>query len=221
MAGTVPFELQRLLNGPDAIDREAAWDQLIRNHTRLLLSVARSFGGDQDARMDRYTHILGKLRESDFRRLRAYHPEAGASFSTWLTVTARRLCMDHHRGQFGRFRADHVSDRSATLRAARRALGDLTDADPQPDSIVDSSSPATDCLAMRGELDAILQRELEKLGSADRLLLTLRYEDDLSAAKIARIVGMVTPFHVYRRINAILGSLRRTLEANGIEGPNG
>ena len=46
-------------------------------------------------------------------------------------------------------------------------------------------------------------------------------KDDLSASRIAGIVGMPTPFHVYRALNSVLSQLRLALEARGIEGSDG
>ena len=58
MDATVPLQLAQLLRAPDGATRAAAWDELIANHTRLLLAVARSFGGAHDDTMDRYSYIL-------------------------------------------------------------------------------------------------------------------------------------------------------------------
>lgn len=221
MNGSAPIELDQLLGAPDVEHREAAWENLIGRHTRLLMAVARSFGGDHDDAMERYSFILGKLRENEFRRLRSFDSAVGATFSTWLTVTARRLCLDHHRARFGRVRADHPSDRSTSLRAVRRALDHLTEGEVAPESIVDSNSLATDGIALRGDLDRFLNSELEKLKPRERLLLTLRFEDDLSASRIASILGLATPFHVYRHLNGVLGRLRAALQQRGIDGSDG
>jgi len=35
--------------------------------------------------------------------------------------------------------------------------------------------------------------------------------------EIARLLGFSSAFHVYRRVNALLARLRRSLEAQGIE----
>ena len=221
MDGTAPLELSRLLRAADLAHREAAWEELIEHHTRLIMAVARSFGGDHDAVMERYSYILGKLRESEFRRLRTFNFEAGASFSTWLTVTARRLCLDDHRARFGRQRPEHKSDQATSLRAARRALRDLAESELEPDAIADSSGPAVDAAALRGELDRCLQEALSRLTPTERLLLTLRFEDDLPASRIAGIIGLPSPFHVYRRLNNVLSNLRAALESRGIEGSDG
>jgi DNA-directed RNA polymerase specialized sigma subunit len=44
------------------------------------------------------------------------------------------------------------------------------------------------------------------------LLLTLRFEDELSAAEIADILGMPSQFHVYRRLKVILAGLKNNSE---------
>jgi RNA polymerase sigma factor (sigma-70 family) len=221
MVGIAPLELNRLLRAPDAHDREAAWDGLIARHTRLLIAVARSLGGDHDDAMERYSYILEKLREQDFRRLRSYDPDVGATFPTWLTVTARHLCRDLHRSRFGRLRPENDSGRADSLRAVRRALSDLTEGDTPLDTIEDASSLPPDCVAMRGDLDDCLRQALSRLTSTERLLLTLRFQDDLPASRIAGILGMPTPFHVYRCLNAVLSRLRQALESRGIEGSDG
>jgi len=221
MDSTAPLELNRLLLAPHVTDREAAWDELIARHTRLLMAVARSLGGDHDDAMERYSYILEKLRENDFRRLRSYDANVGATFPTWLTVTSRHLCLDLHRSRFGRLRVESGTDRSDSLRAVRRALLDLTEGDTPPDTIVDASSLPTDGLALRGDLDDCLKQALVRLTSTDRLLLTLRFEDDLPASRIAGILGMPTPFHVYRRLNSVLAELRKALQSRGIEGSDG
>ena len=62
MPGSPPSALARLLDASDEAAREAAWSQLVVSVSRLLLHVARSFGGDHDATMDRYTAVLEGLR---------------------------------------------------------------------------------------------------------------------------------------------------------------
>ena len=51
MGGAMPFELDVFLHAPDAAVREAAWEELVARHSRLLLAVARSFGGGRDEAM--------------------------------------------------------------------------------------------------------------------------------------------------------------------------
>jgi RNA polymerase sigma factor (sigma-70 family) len=220
MSVAAPIALDQLLAAADSVVREAAWDELIAKHTRLLLAVARSFGGGRDEAMERYAYMLEKLYESDFRRLRSFDPESGASFSTWLTITTRRLCLDHYRSRYGRQRPT-VSDEVDPLRALRRRIMDSVSSDVDADSISDSALIPGDTKAVIDERDAALRAELARLAPRDRLLLALRFEDDLSASRISGILGLPTPFNVYRRLNIVLGRLRRALEARGIDSLNG
>jgi RNA polymerase sigma factor (sigma-70 family) len=220
MSVAAPIALDQLLAAADSIVREAAWDELIAKHTRLLLAVARSFGGGRDEAMERYAYILEKLYESDFRRLRTFNPESGASFSTWLTVTTRRLCLDHYRNRYGRHRPT-VNDEVDPLRALRRHIMDSVSSDVDADTISDSAIIPGDTKAVIDERDAALRAELVRLAPRDRLLLALRFEDDLSASRISGILGLPTPFNVYRRLNIVLGKLRAALEARGIDSVNG
>jgi RNA polymerase sigma factor (sigma-70 family) len=220
MSVAAPIALGQLLAAADSEVREAAWAELIAKHTRLLLAVARSFGGGRDEAMERYAYILEKLYESDFRRLRTFDPESGASFSTWLTVTARRLCLDHYRNRYGRHRPT-VNDEVDPLRALRRHIMDSVSSDVDADTISDSAIIPGDTKAVIDERDAALRAEFVRLAPRDRLLLALRFEDDLSASRISGILGLPTPFNVYRRLNIVLGKLRAALEARGIDSVNG
>jgi len=220
MGSAAPIELHRLLHATEIPDREAAWEDLIARHTRLILSVARSLGPDNDAIMERYSYVLEKLRENEFRRLRAFDPNAGASFSTWLTVTARRMCLDLHRAKFGRHRSAHPNDRSTVLRAARKALGSPDSSDIDADTVAVESAQADDEI-IREHRDACVRAALGRLTPRERLLLTLRFEDDLSASRIASVMEMASPFHVYRKLNSILGLLRKHLNSKGIDDPDG
>jgi len=194
--------------------REAAWAEFAQAHTRLLLHVARSVGRDYDAAMDAYAFVLEKLREEDFHRLRCYAADGRSKFTTWLVVVARRLCLDHHRQRYGRLRSDAPGDQQA--HEARRRLQDLiaADLDLTPETAGDAhQSLETD------ERHATLVSTIEGLTPRDRLLLKLRYEDDLSAREIAGVVGFATPFHVYRRLKALLAELRGKLNQRGMDDP--
>lgn len=213
-----PLELGLLLRAQQSADRDAAWEQLIARHSRLLLAVARSYGGSHDDAMERYTFILDKCREADFRRLRAFDPAGGASFSTWLTIAARRLCTDHHRVLYGR-RRPHTDEAAPVLarRASRRALVDIVGEELNLERFMDASAVSPEVEVVRSERTSVLNRAIAELTPRERLLLALRFEDDLSASRIAEVIGAPSPFHVYRRLNAILARLRSTLLRRGLD----
>ncbi|HEY0527387.1 MAG TPA: sigma-70 family RNA polymerase sigma factor [Gemmatimonadaceae bacterium] len=214
MVGTAPLELAQLLRASTDTVREAAWEELISKHTRLILAVARSFGGGSDDAMDRYAFILEKLREADFRRLRTFRDDAGARFSTWLTVTARRLCLDHHRSVYGRVRNEgvHPNDLEIHLRRKLVEASSGGDIDHLPDV-----TPSIESATIVRERFQILRQELDKLGARDRLLLTLRFVDNLPASRIASLTAAGTQFSVYHQLNTLLRQLRLALESRGIE----
>lgn len=220
-ASSAAFVLNELLRSSEVGVREAAWERLIAAHTRLLLAVARSFGGGHDEAMDRYSFILEKCRESDFRRLRAFDVNGGASFSTWLTIAARRLCLDHDRSRYGRHRATLESGEPNVQRPLRRSLATAIGVELDTDLLPDTAALSADARAIRDERDAALQSALATLTARDRLLLALRFDDDLSASKIAGLLGVPTPFHVYRMLNSVLGRLRALLISRGIDGRDG
>ena len=69
------------------------------------------------------------------------------------------------------------------------------------------------------ELSAALADVLERLSTDEKLLLTLKYEDELPARRIAAAAGLPTQWHVYRRMNALLRRLRQELMARGFDSP--
>lgn len=219
MGGEVPLTVGRLLAALDGDSRDAAWDRLIAEHSDLLLRVARSLGGDQDAAMDRYTHILEQLRRDDFHRLRSYVPSEYARFTTWLVVVARRLCLDQIRHCYGRLRGSRPADLDASR--ARRRLSDLVARELNVLEVADPNAdhPVARMSALRGA--ETLHSALAALDADDRLLLKLRFEDELPAREIATLMHLPTVFHAYRRLNALLASLRRTLEDAGVDDAQG
>jgi RNA polymerase sigma factor (sigma-70 family) len=212
-----PPELQCLLDGPDAATREAAWTSLVQSHNRLILHAARSVVADYDAAMDAYAYVLECLREDDFHRLRTFAADGRSAFGTWLVVVARRLCIDRHRHRYGRVpRGAHDVVSAERERAARRRLLDLTASPIEAIELADEDAAAADSQLCTVELYHALDVALTGLTPEDRVLLKLRFEDSLSAQQIAAALGWPTPFHVYRRLNALYAELRRLLAARGV-----
>ena len=71
---------------------------------------------------------------------------------------------------------------------------------------------------VRAESTKALRAALSDLTPREQLLVTLRFQDDLSAARIASLLGVSTPFHVYRQLNGVLAKLRAALVSRGIDG---
>ena len=217
-----PVALVRLFDAP-AATRGAAWSAFLEEYSRLLLHTAHSVSASRDDAMDAYAHVLDQLRDQDFRRLRAYAADPRSRFTTWLVVVARRLCVDLYRARHGRDRHDPRDDRQPDDgpddHRARRRLADLTAADVDVDTISDERSVRADAGMLEAELQSALAAAVGELPPADRLLLKLRFDDGLTASEIARAFRLPTPFHVYRRVNALLAGLRGALRDRGVEGP--
>ena len=54
---------------------------------------------------------------------------------------------------------------------------------------------------------------------ADQLLLRLRFDEELTARQIAGLLGLPTPFHVYRRLDAVCATLRTRLGPGQVSRP--
>ena len=212
----LPPELAGLLNADTPAARDAAWKKFVEAYSRLLLHAARSLHRDHDGAMDAYAYLLDQLEQGDFRRLRAYTPDTRSKFTTWLVVVARRVYVDRLRERYGR-NVGTGSDSQET-RAVRRRLADLLVHDLDPATVPDGTASNPEIDLRTRELHQGLANALARLDARDRLLLTLRYEDQLSAREIGNLMRFPTPFHVYRRLNALLAQLKTSLQRGGIEG---
>ena len=213
MAGFPPI-LEKLFREDPPSDE--AWSDFAREYTALLMHVARSTCRTTDEAMDAYAYLLERLSEEGCHRLRAYKSDPKSKFTTWLVVVSRRICVDHHRSKYGRLRNEESKAERERL-GLRRRLEDLGDglelAERLPNENVESAAEALE----RAELSDCLRSLREALPPADQLLLSMRFDDGLSAAEIASILRYPSQFHVYRRINALLAELKQQLESRGYE----
>ncbi len=210
----LPGDVEVLLATTDQAAQDHAWATFVRGHSEVVLRVARAMGGGHDATMDRYAFVLDALRRDTCKRLRAYAPDGRGSFDTWLAVVARRLCMDEHRHRYGRTQSD--GPEALAERAARRQLADLVGDELELESIEGDADRLPDAELEQTERRAVLDTALAQLDVSDRLILRLRFEDGLSVPEIARLVGVDSPFKIYRQLDKVLATVRKHLEAAGI-----
>ena len=210
----LPAEVGRLLTAVPGQASDDAWAAFVATYSGLLLRIARRFAPGYDGALDRYTFMLDELRKGDYRRLRKFAADGRGRFSTWLTVVARRLCLDHHRRQYGRFRGT-VPPGSARSQA-RSARRELTRLDAASQDVADLPAmlgpDPTDEIEDR-DRHAALRRVVGQLPPGDQLLLRLRFEQDLTAREMATVLGLPSPFHVYRRLEIVCRLLRERLES--------
>ncbi|MEO6058074.1 MAG: sigma-70 family RNA polymerase sigma factor [Gemmatimonadales bacterium] len=215
-APTVPTELSALVAATRDPAREDAWAGFVHAYTSQILRVARSLGGGEDAVMDRYAFVLQSLRDDDCHRLRAYLRPVAPEFGAWLTVVVRRLCLDHHRQRYGRASEATGNVSSDRNRAGRRRLVDLVADRLDPSELAASPRSSPDVALAHAERARALTGAVERLRASDRLLLRLRFTEELSVREIARLMRFPTIFHVYRRLNTVCDALRQSLRAVGV-----
>jgi RNA polymerase sigma factor (sigma-70 family) len=208
-----PPELQDLLQASDATARDEAWSRFVARFSPLLLHTARTVAREHDGTMDAYAHLLEQLRQDDNRRLKQYLEDSGAQFTTWLVIVARRLCVDFLRQRYGR--APTAASRTAD-HAMRRRLEDLVGVEIGEMMALTEPRAGPDESLRRRDLHLALRASLARLSPAHRLLLTLRFEDDLPVREIAKLLRYPTPFHVYRALNTVLAELRHSLATRGV-----
>jgi len=207
-----PAELVPLLAADTDSARDEAWAVFVHAFTGSILRTARSLGGDADSAMDRYAFVLDRLREDDCRRLRAYVRPGAGEFTLWLAVVVRRLCLDHYRERYGRARPGSRAGTDAESdRAGRRRLVDLVADRTDPALLASPGQVPPDELLVRAERMRALSAALERLAPADRLILRLRFAEELTAREIAKLMRFPSLFHVYRRLEKVLRELRGTL----------
>ena len=205
--------LSRLVLARSPSDSDAAWHAFVAEHSRLVLHACRSVWRSSDDAMDAYAEVLDHLHADDFRRLREFATQPRSRVSTWLVVVSRRISLDLYRRRYGR----PGSDAALEQRRARRRLQDLVAEQLELHDPAGPDADRADAAIRSAELHDALQAALAGLSSRDVLLLKLRFADDLSAQQIAPLLEMATPFHVYRRLNALLADLRHVLSRRGVE----
>src|SRR6202795_1428815 len=88
--------VERCISGQDA-----AWEELVKVHTRRVYSICYRFTGSDAEAQDLTQEVFLRV----FRSLKSYRATEGA-FGTWLARLTRNLLIDHYR----RSRQDRVTD---------------------------------------------------------------------------------------------------------------
>jgi RNA polymerase sigma factor (sigma-70 family) len=207
--------LARLLLARTPAEQDAAWRDFVAAYSRLILHSARAVAREGDGVMDAYAFMLERLQADGFARLRAYREDNRAKFTTWLVVVLRRMAIDHRRQRVGREERGEVSEATALRRRLEQLAGEVVDVA----QLAHDSGVAADEQVQRAEVNRALTDATAKLDPRDALLLTLRFEEDLPASRIATVMGFPSQFHVYRRLKVVLGELKQQLRQRGIDGP--
>ena len=209
--------LKSLLETSDHTEREAAWEKFVAGYSGIILHIARKVCGDRDGAMDGYALVLEQLRADDFKRLRRFVADGRSEFSTWLLVVAQRICLDEQRRRYGRLRLQaHYDAPSRETWKARARLANLVGADVDLSDLPDAAENNPETILLVNQMHEAVESALNGLDPRERLMVRLRFEDDLAMPDIARTLELPSRFHAYRMLSDILAKLKRSLSTNGV-----
>jgi len=174
--------VERCLSGDDA-----AWECLVRAHTRRVYGLCYRFTGKDTEAQDLTQEVFLRV----FRTLRSFRSSEG-SFGTWLARLTRNLLIDHYR----RTRQERVTDSIEEQLPLLEGLPTLAN--------------RTDGVLAGREASEILQAALQRLSPELRETVILRDLEELEYREIAEVLK-VPEGTVKSRLNRGRAELARVL----------
>ncbi len=175
--------VERCLSG-DA----AAWEELVRLHTRRVYGLCYRFTGSGSEAQDLTQEVFLRV----FRTIRTFRSTEG-SFGTWLARVTRNLLIDHYR----RTRQERVTD-------------SIEEQLPMMEEVGAASSARPDQGVAGREASEILQATLQKLSPDLREAVILRDLQEMEYREIAEVLA-IPEGTVKSRINRGRAELGRLL----------
>jgi RNA polymerase sigma-70 factor, ECF subfamily len=167
---------------------EAAWEELVRQHTRRVYALCYRFTNSGQEAQDLTQEVFLRV----FRTLRTFHSSEG-SFGTWLARVTRNLLIDHYR----RTRQERVTDSIEEQLPMLEQEG--AGAVARPDHQLEGR-----------EASEILQATLQKLSPDLREAVILRDLQEMEYREIAEVLE-IPEGTVKSRINRGRAELARLL----------
>jgi len=165
---------------------EAAWEELVRIHTRRVYAICYRFTGSDHKAQDLTQEVFLRV----FRSLKNFRAGEG-SFSVWLGRLARNLLIDDYRKNKLDRASDSLEDRLPTIETTA------------------SATRADGMLAGR-EASEMLQAALQKLSPELRETVILRDLEELDYREIAQVLE-IPEGTVKSRLNRGRADLARIL----------
>jgi len=167
---------------------EAAWEELVRLHTRKVYGLCFRFTNSGEQAQDLTQEVFLRV----FRTLRTFHSSEG-SFATWLARVTRNLLIDHYRRTRQERVTDSIEEQLPMLEEEGAAAG------VRPDQAVAGR-----------EAGEILQSALQKLSPDLREAVILRDLQEMEYREIAEVL-QIPEGTVKSRINRGRAELARLL----------
>lgn len=182
-------------------DDERAYDELYRRHARRLMGFfLRQLNHDEalaaDLTQDTFLRVWANRSQysvsaSAAAPLPLGGGKGGGLFSPWLFRIAYNLCKNRYR---------HLAYKQAYEQEVKHTEQEAED-------------NTFDMQIDRDTFDRILQAELTKLPPDQRLLFSLRFEEDLSVPQIASIIG-IPEGTVKSRLHSLTKRLKQFIISN-------
>ena len=167
---------------------EAAWEELVRVHTRKVYGLCYRFTGSGSEAQDLTQEVFLRV----FRTVQTFRSTEG-SFATWLTRVTRNLLIDHYRRTRQERVTDSIEDQLPMIEEEGAA------APARPDQVVAGR-----------EASEILQATLQKLSPDLREAVILRDLQEMEYREIAGVL-QIPEGTVKSRINRGRAELARLL----------
>lgn len=175
--------VERCLSGQDA-----AWEELVKLHTRRVYSICYRFTGSDAEAQDLAQEVFLRV----FKNLKSFRAGEG-SFVVWLTRLSRNLLIDHYR----RTKLDRATD---SIEDQMTVLEEKT-----------ATMARTDGMLAGREASEILQYALSKLSPELRETVILRDIEELEYREIADVLN-VPEGTVKSRLNRGRAELAKVLK---------
>ena len=178
--------IERCLKG-----EQAAWEDLVRAHTRRVFALCYRFTGKESEAQDLAQEVFLRV----FRSLKSFRSDEGC-FSTWLARLTRNLLIDNYR----RTRSDRATD---SIEERLPVIAETLASGARPDGLVAGR-----------EASELLQAGLAKLSPELREAVILRDLQEMEYREIVRVLG-VPEGTVKSRINRGRAELGRVIQMGG------
>jgi RNA polymerase sigma-70 factor, ECF subfamily len=166
---------------------EAAWEELVRVHTRRVYSVCYRFTGTDSEAQDLTQEVFLRV----FRTLKSFRAGEG-SFGVWLNRLTRNLLIDHYRRTKQERNTDSIEEQLPRIEESTAVTS------------------RTDGMLAGREASELLQKALQKLSPELRETVILRDIEELEYREIAEVL-QVPEGTVKSRLNRGRAELARLL----------
>jgi RNA polymerase sigma-70 factor, ECF subfamily len=180
--------VERCLSGDTA-----AWEELVRVHTRRVYGLCYRFTGKEADAQDLTQDVFLRV----FRALGSFRSAEG-SFTTWLARLTRNLLIDHYRRTRNERVTDSIEEQLPGIEGGRS--GGSVSAPKRPDSAVAGR-----------EASELLQSALGKLSPELRETIILRDLQEMEYREIAEVLA-IPEGTVKSRLNRGRAELARLLK---------